>query len=138
MQTSPGRYRINSPQIGLAILLGCVLLTEEVVGILASLLHIQQSPYLFNLLTISVSTILTLWVHYDSRSLNTSMGVDQAMYILFAWPITFPIYALWSRGFRSGSLLILSFVGIFIFTLIAAVIISIGISMGMSFLSVGR
>jgi len=138
MQTSPSRHRVKFPQIGLAILLGFVLLIEEIAGILSSLLQIQQSPYLFSLISISVSTILTLWVHYDSRSLNTSMGIDQAMYIFFAWPITFPLYAFRSRGFRSGSLLVLSFVGIFIFTLIAAIIISIGINIGISIFSAGQ
>ena len=138
MQTSSSRLRDKFPQIGLAILLGFVLLVEEVVGILSSLRQIQQSPNVVPLLSISVSAILTLWVHYDSRSRNTSMGIDQAMYIFFAWPITFPMYALRSRGFRSGSLLILSFVGIFILTLIGAVMISIGINIGISIFSAGQ
>ncbi len=138
MQTSPSRHRIKLPQTGLAILLGFVLLIEEVAGILYSLRQIQQSPYLFPLFSISISTMLTLWVHYDSRSRNTSMGMDQAMYIFFAWPITFPFYAFSSRGFRSGSLLLLAFVGIFVFTLIAAVVISIGINIGLTIFSAGR
>jgi hypothetical protein len=135
MQTSLSRFRVQFPQFGLAILLGLVLLLEEIVAILSSLLHIQQSPYLFPLLSVSISAILTLWVHYDSRSRNMSMGIDQAMYIFFAWPITFPYYAYRSRGLRSGSLLLLSFVGIFIFTLIAAIVISIGLSIGMAIFS---
>lgn len=138
MQTSPSRHRVKFPQIGLAILLGFVLLIEEVVGIFSSLLQIQQSPYLFSLFSISVSAILALWVHYDSRSLNISMGIDQAMYIFFAWPITFPLYAFRSRGFRSGSLLLLSFIGIVVFTYIAAIVISIGINIGISIFSAGQ
>jgi hypothetical protein len=79
-----------------------------------------------------------LWVHYDARSRNLSMGLDQAMYIFFAWPITFPYYAFRSRGFRAGSLLLLSFVGIFIFTFIAALAISLAINVGLSLFSAGQ
>jgi hypothetical protein len=135
MQTSSSPLRDQLPQIGLAMLLGFVLLIEEVVGVLSSLRQIQQSPNIFPLLSFSISAILTLWVHYDSRSRDTSMGIDQAMYIFFAWPLTFPLYALRSRGFRSGSLLILCFAGIFILTLIGAIMISIAINIGISIFS---
>jgi hypothetical protein len=137
MQTSLSHPRGKLPQIGLAILLGFILFLEETVGISSSLLRIQQSPYLFSLISVSISAILTLWVHYDSRLLNISLGMDQAMFIFFAWPITFPLYAFRSRGFRSGGLLVLALVGIFISTFIAAVVLSIEINIGISLFSAG-
>ena len=132
MQTLLSRFRTRLPQFALTILLGLVILIEEIIGILSSIYHIQQSPYAFSLFSSFIAFILALWVHYDSRSLNISLGIDQAMYIFFAWPITFPYYAFRSRGFRSGSLLLLAFVGMVVFTLIAALIISFGIIFGIS------
>ncbi len=132
MQSLSGRYKDKLPQVGLAFLLGLVFLVEDVASLLYAARHIQQSAALLPLYAITTSTILTLWVHHDSRSRNISMGIDQAMYMFFAWPIVFPYYAFRSRGFRSGSLLLLSFVGIFIFTLVAAIVISIGINAGLS------
>ena len=132
MQSLSSRYKDKLPQIGLAVLFGVVLLVENVATILYAARQIQQSAAVLPLYAITTSTILALWVHYDSQSRNMSMGIDQAMYIFFAWPITFPYYAFRSRGFRSGSLLLLSFVGIFIFTFIAAIVISIAINVGLS------
>jgi len=138
MQSLSSRYKNNLPQVGLATLLGFALLVENVASMLCAARQIQQSAALLPLYAIATSTILTLWVHHDSRSRNLSMGIDQAMYTFFAWPITFPFYAFRSRGFRSGGLLLLSFVGIFIFAFIAAVVISIGISIGWAIVSPGQ
>jgi hypothetical protein len=137
MQSLSSRSKDKLPQVGLAILLGFVLLVENVASMLYAVRQIQPSTALLPLYAITTSTILTLWVHYDSRSRNISMGIDQAMYIFFAWPITFPSYAFSSRGFRSGSLLLLAFVGIFIVTLIAAIVISLGITIGLSIFAAG-
>jgi len=137
MQFLSSRYKDKLPQVGLAILLGFVFLVENVASILYAARQIQHSAAFIPLYGIAISTILALWVHHDSRSRNISMGIDQAMYIFFAWPITFPYYVFKSRGFRSGSLLLLSFVGIFIFTLIAALVISIGINVGLSIFAAG-
>ena len=122
MQTLLTRYQNRLPQIGLAILLNIVLFIEIVATGFSSFLKIQQSASLFPLYAIFVSTALTFWVHYDSLSLGISMGLDQAMYIFFGWPLMFPVYVFKSRGFRSGSLLLLSFIGLYIFTIIAAVV----------------
>ena len=137
MQSLSSRYKDKLPQVALTILLGLVLLVENIVSILHAARNIQQSASALPLYAITTSAILTLWVHYDSRSRNISMGIDQAMYIFFAWPITFPYYAFTSRGFRSGSLLLLSFVGIILFTFIAAIVISIGINVGLSLFAAG-
>ena len=137
MQPLSSHYKDKLPQIGLAVLLGLVLLVENVAAILYVVRQTQQSAVLFPVYTITISTILTLWVHYDSRSTNISMGIDQAMYIFFAWPITFPYYAFRSRGFRSGSLLLLSFVGIGFFAFIAAIVIAFGINIGLSVFTAG-
>jgi hypothetical protein len=137
MQIHHSQRRIKFPQIVLFILLSFVLLIEYIVSILSATLYIQQSPYLFSLFAISTSTILMLWVHHDSISCNVSMGIDQAMYIFCIWPITLPLYLWKSRGFRSGSLLLLSFLGLFVFTFIAALIISMVINIGIAIFSVG-
>jgi hypothetical protein len=108
-------------QIGWAVLLGSVLLVELFATMLAAILHIQQSPLISALLPISVSTILTLWVHDDSPTTGTALGLDQGMYIFFGWPITFPLHALRSRGFRSGGLLILALLGIIFIAAVTAV-----------------
>lgn len=117
-------------QIGLAILLGFVLLIENVAFFISASQQIQQSNSLLSLYTISISTILTFWVYYDSLSLNTSLGMDQAMYIFFGWPIMFPVYAFRSRGFRSGGLLLILFLGLAIFTFITAFFITWAINIG--------
>src|ERR1044071_3158727 len=128
MPSLSSRYKNNLPQTGLAIVLGFVLLMENIASILSAAQQIQRSAAWLPLYAITVSTILVLWVHYDSLARNSSMGMAQAMYIFLAWPITFPYYAFRSRGFRSGSLLLLSFAGIFVFAFIAAIIISIGLN----------
>jgi hypothetical protein len=138
MPSLSSRYKNNLPQTGLAIVLGFVLLMENIASILSAAQQIQRSAAWLPLYAITVSTILVLWVHYDSLARNSSMGMDQAMYIFLAWPITFPYYAFRSRGFRSGSLLLLSFAGIFVFAFIAAIIISIGLNIGMSIFSAGQ
>ena len=138
MQSLSSRSKEKLPQIGLAILLAFVLLVENVASVLYAARHIQQSAALLPLYAITTSTILTLWVHYDSRARNISMGIDQAMYIFFAWPLTFPYYAFRSRGFRSASLLLLSFAGIFVITLIAALVISIGVNIVLSIFAGGQ
>jgi hypothetical protein len=137
MQSSFSRYKNKFPQIGLAALLGFVLLVENIVFMLSAAQQIQQSNSFLSLYAITISTLLTLWVHYDSRSLSISMGMDQAMYIFFIWPIMFPVYAFKSRGFRSGGLLLLSFLGIIIFAFIAALIITIVINIGIAIFSAG-
>jgi hypothetical protein len=137
MQSLSNHYKVKLPQIGLAVLLGFVLLVENVAAIFYADRQIQHSTALVPLYAITTSTILMLWVHYDSRSRNITMGMDQAMYIFFVWPITFPYYVFKSRGFRSGSLLLLSFVGIYIFTFIAAIVIAIGINLGLSIFVAG-
>ncbi len=137
MPSLSSRYQDKRPQIGLAFLLGVVFLVENVAVMLHTARQLQQSPASLPLYAITTSTILTLWVHHDSRSRSISIGIDQAMYIFLAWPITFPFYAFRSRGFRAGSLLLLFFVGIFILALIAAVIISLGISIGWAIVSAG-
>lgn len=135
MESLSARYRNKLPQVGLAIFLGLVLFVEIVAFTLSSMQRFQQSTIWSPLYAITISTILTLWVHYDSRSRNISWGIDQAMYIFFAWPITVPYYAFSSRGFRSGSLLLLSFIGVFILAIIAALIVLIGINVGVAVFS---
>ena len=137
MQSLSSRYKDKLPQLTLAILLGLVLLAENIVSILYAARNIKQSAAVLPLYAITTSAILTLWVHHDSRSRNISMGIDQAMYIFFVWPITFPDYAFRSRGFRSGGLLLLLFVGIIFFAFIAAIVISIGINVGLSLFAAG-
>src|SRR5512141_1980898 len=100
MQSLFIRYKNKFPQFGLAIVLGFVLLVENVAFMFLASQHIQQSSSSLLLYAISTSAILTLWVHYDSQSSGISMGMDQAMYIFFGWPIMFPVYAFRSRGFR--------------------------------------
>ena len=138
MQSLSSRYKDKLPQVGLVIILGLVLFAGNVASILYGARHIQKSALVSPLYAITTSTILTLWVHRDSRSRNTSMGIDQAMYFFLAWPITFPYYAFRSRGFRSGGLLLLLFVGIYVITFIAAIVIAMGITVGLSIFVAGQ
>ncbi len=138
MQSSFSRYKNKFPQVGLAVLLGFVLLVENVAFMLLATQQVQQSSSSLSLYAISISTILTLWVHYDSQSLGISMGMDQAMYVFFGWPIMFPAYAFRSRGFHSGGLLLLSFLGIIVFAFLAAFVITITINIGIAIFSAGR
>ena len=138
MQSSSNLYKNKFPQVGLAIVLGFVLLVENVVLMLLGSQQLQQSSSALSLYAVSISTILTLWVYYDSRSLGISMGMDQSMYIFFGWIIMFPLYLFRSRGFRSGGLLLLSFLGIVVFAFIAALAITITINIGIAIFSTGQ
>ncbi len=138
MQSSSNLYKNKFPQVGLAIVLGFVLLVENVVLMLLGSQQLQQSSSALSLYAVSISTILTLWVYYDSRSLGISMGMDQSMYIFFGWIIMFPLYLFRSRGFRSGGLLLLSFLGIVVFAFIAALAITIAINIGIAIFSTGQ
>jgi hypothetical protein len=66
------------------------------------------------------------------------MGMDQSMYIFFGWPIMFPVYLFRSRGFRSGGLLLLLFLGVAVFAVIAAFAITIAINIGIAIFSAGQ
>lgn len=136
MLSSLSRYKNKFPQFGLTITLGLVLLVEYVAFMFLASQKIQQSSSSFSLFAISISAILTLWVHRDSQSLGISMGMDQAIYIFFGWPIMFPFYAFKSRGFRSGGLLLLSFLGIIVSTFVAAFVITISINIGIAIFSI--
>ena len=138
MQPPSNLYKNKFPQVGLAIVLGFVLLVENVAFMLLASKQLQQSSSLLSLYAISISTILTLWVYYDSRSSGISMGMDQSMYIFFGWPIIFPAYLFRSRGFRSGGLLLLSFLGIVVFAFIAALAITVAINIGIAIFSAGQ
>ena len=135
MQSLSNRYKNKFPQVGLAIIFGLVILVENVAFMLSATQQIQQSGSLLPLYAISISTILALWVHHDSRSLGISMGMDQAMYIFLGWPIMFPVYAFRSRGFRRGGLLLLTFLGITILAFITAFVITVVINIGVTVFS---
>ncbi len=123
MQTQHSSHQqISFPQFILTTILGFVFFAENLAFMLSAFRETQLSPFSPSLFAISLSIILTLWVHYDSPSLKVSMGIDKAMYMFFGWPIMFPIYAFISRGFRSGCLLLLSFLGLFILTFFIAFI----------------
>jgi len=78
---------------------------------------------------------LAFWVYKDSRTTGVSTGLDQAFFIFLAWPVTFPLYIFQSRGFRSGSLLLLIFLGLYIFSLIPGFLIGMAIIFSRSILS---
>jgi hypothetical protein len=130
-------YKDKFPQIGLTLILGFVLLVENIVYMVLTSQQIQHSSTFLSLYSISISTILTLWVQHDSRLLGTSLGLDQSMYIFFGWPIMFPAYLFRSRGFRSGGLLLLLFFGIVIFALSTAFVATIVINIVIAIFSAG-
>lgn len=137
MQSSFNRYKNKFPQIGLTLLLGFVLFAESVVIMVLATQQIQQSTSWLPLYSLSISTILTLWVQQDSRSQDPSLGLDQSMYIFWGWPIMFTVYLFRSRGFRSAGLLLLLFVGMIPFALIAALMVTIAINIGLAVFSTG-
>jgi hypothetical protein len=131
------RSQFKFPQVGLTILIAFVLLAETLAGALYSMLDVQPSPLFQPLFAITFASALMLWVHHDSRSTKISMGLDQAPYLFMAWPITFPVYVFRSYGFRSGSLILLSFIGIYALTLISAIFLIFAVSAGRVILSAG-
>ena len=135
MQALFTRYKNKFPQVSLAIVFGLVLFTENLVIMFFSNQQIQLSSASIYLYSISISLILTLWVHYDSRLSGISLGMDQAMYIFFGWPMMFPVYAFKSRGFRRGILLLLAFLGIAVLAFIIASVIMIGMIIGVAIFS---
>lgn len=137
MQSFMDRYRNRFPQIGLTLAFGFVLFVEDVVFMIFASQQIALSAALLYLYAFSICTILTLWVHYDSRSTGTSLGIDQGMYIFFGWPIMFPVYLFRSRGFRSGGLLLLLFWAIIVFAFMAAFVIALALNIGIAIFSTG-
>ena len=117
------------------VFLWFVLLIGNTLSVLASILQVEQSSLL--LFSFLIGGILAFWVYKDSRSTGGSMGLDQTFFIFFAWPITFPLYLFQSRGFRSGGLLLLIFLGLYILSLIPAFLIGLAIVFGRSILSMG-
>ena len=130
MKSHSSQTQIRFSQVGLTILLVIIFLIENSALAFYSALQIQQSPLLPLLFSFSISSLLAIWVHYDSHLTGYSMGLDQAIYLFYAWPITFPLYIYRTRGFRSGSFLLIILVGIYILTLIATFILVIIINMG--------
>jgi len=123
------------PQVGITVFLWFVFLVVNTLNMLAAVLKVEQSSLL--LTSFLVGGTLAFWVYRDSRSTGVSMGLDQAFFIIFAWPITFPLYIYISRGFRSGSLLLLIFLGLYVLSLIPAILIVIVIAFSKAILSMG-
>ena len=132
------QYKNKFPQVGLAIILCFILFIENVVFMFLASQNIQQSNSSLFFYAISLSTILAFWVQHDSRSSGISMGMDQAMYIFFGWPIMFPVYVFRSRGFRRGGLLLLSLLGVTVFAFIAALIFTIVLNVGVAVFSAAQ
>jgi hypothetical protein len=103
--------------------------------VLAPLLKVEQSSMSFWLYSFLIGGSLAFWVYKDSRTTGVSTGLDQAFFIFLAWPVTFPLYIFQSRGFRSGSLLLLIFLGLYIFSLIPGFLIGMAIIFSRSILS---
>jgi hypothetical protein len=136
MQPFFTRYKDKLPQVGLAIFLGLILLVENIVFMFFATQQIQPSSSALFLYSVSISSTLALWAHYDSRSSGISLGLDQAMYMFLGWPIMFPIYAFRSRGFQRGGLILLAFLGITVFAFIVALVITIMLNIGIAVFSV--
>ena len=126
MNSSHSKFTVS--QILTTILLGCVLLIGNITAVLYSVLRIQQSALSLLLYSLLIGGILALWAYNDSRSKVASIGLDQAFFICFAWPIIFPLYVFTSRSLRSGCLLLLFFLGLYLITLIPAILIIIVIA----------
>lgn len=133
----PPRPKFKFPQVGLTILVAFVLLIGNSASALHSALNVQISPLIQPLFSIAIASALTIWIHYDSRSTKVSMGLDQALYLFVAWPVTFPIYIFRSYGLRSGSLILLSFLGIYALTMILAMFLIVTVILGKFILSAG-
>jgi hypothetical protein len=113
------------------VLAFCIVLLIYFVGAISrTVWHIPTSPALWCLHFFSLSTTLMLWARYDRLAHGAEMGIDQAMLIFFVWPLTFPIYALKTRGLRTGGLLLLGLgllvVGVYAASMILAVILNNG------------
>lgn len=134
---SLSRAQFKFPQIGLTILIAFILLAGNLASALHSALEVRLSPLFQPLFAVAIASALMLWVHHDSRSTKISMGLDQALYLFIAWPITFPVYVFRSYGFRSGSLILLSFLGIYALTFISAIFLIFVVIVGKAILSVG-
>lgn len=116
------------PHFRITLLLGVIFLVGNIAQGLYSALHIQESSGFLILFSFSISSCLALWVLYDSRARESSMGLSQAIYIYFAWPLSFPYYLFMTRGFRSGGKLILSFFGLYILTFILSIPVFVAVS----------
>jgi hypothetical protein len=135
MNSTPSRSIL--PAFGITALVWFIWLIDNTLRALASALQVEQSPVSLWLYPFLIGGSLAFWVYKDSRTTGVSLGLDQVFFIFLAWPITFPLYIFQSRGFRSGCLLLLIFLGLYILALIPAILILVTITFGRSILSMG-
>jgi hypothetical protein len=131
------RLRSILPHAGITALVWFVWFIGNTLGVLASALQVEQSSMSLFLYSFLIGGSLAFWVYKDSHSTGVSTGLDQVFFIFLAWPILFPLYFFQSRGFGSGSLLLLIFIGPYILSLIPALLIGMAIVFARSFLSKG-
>lgn len=116
MQTPISKFTF--PQKSMTILVAVVFFTANTAWAVYSAFSFQPSPLFIGLYSITIASAFAFWVDRDSRSNQSSFGLDQAMFIFFGWPILFPVYIFRAYGFRHGILILLTFLGIYILTIL--------------------
>jgi len=114
------RSRFQFPQPWITLFIILVLFAGNLALALYIGLSISPSPLFQAVFAFAMASAVTTWVHFDSRSTGVSLGFDQGMFVFFTWPVTFPIYIFRSYGFRKGGLILLSFLGIYVVSMISA------------------
>ena len=114
----PLTSKFTFPHKGMTILVAAVFLTANTAWAVYSAFSFQPSPLFMALYSFAIASALAVWAHRDSHSNQASFGLDQAMYIFFAWPIIFPVYIFRAYGFRRGILILLTFFGIYVLTIL--------------------
>ena len=72
------------------------------------------------LLSLTIGCVVAMGCMTDARRRGRPLPSISAFAIFAVWPIAVPIYLLWSRGARKGSLLALAFVAAVFGTYVAA------------------
>ena len=124
-------------QPGIMALVWFIWFLGNTLGVLSAALQVEQSAMTVWLYSFLIGGSLGFWVYKDVQKTGVSTGLDQVFFIFLAWPVTFPLYAFQSRGFRSGSLLLLIFLGLYVLSLIPAIVMGMAIVFARSVLSPG-
>lgn len=125
MTTTRSRQIRLQPEI--TALVWFIWLVGNTLGVLAAALQVEQSSMTVWLYSFLIGGSLGFWVYKDAQKTGVSTGLDQVFFIFLAWAVMFPLYVFQSRGFRSGSLLLLIFLGLFVLSLLPAFLIGMAI-----------
>lgn len=85
------------------------------------------SPAAQMIMAFALPLYMMSWVEADAYQRRCTPCFDFGFFLFLTWLISIPAYLIWTRGWR-GLLVILLFVGLFIFPIFSAVFVALGLA----------